>query len=91
MTYEEAVLILTRDRALCMFNPWTGENVPVDEDCRMSAEALELAIAALEKQIPKKPYWEYGGCHCKSCGLDVLSDEYFCPLCGQAIDWSDDE
>ena len=87
MTYEEAVLILTRDRALCLFNPWTGEKVPIDEDCRMSAEALKLAIEALEKQIPKKPYWEYGGCHCKSCGLDVLSDEDFCPLCGQAIDW----
>ena len=54
-------------------------------------EKVNLALEALEKQVPKKPYWEYGGCHCKSCGLDVLSDEYFCPLCGQAIDWSDDE
>ena len=48
-----------------------------------------VVFHALDKQIPKKPYWEYGGWHCKSCGLDVLSDEYFCPLCGQAIDWEE--
>ena len=48
---------------------------------------IKIAIEALEKQTPKKPYWEYGVWHCKSCGLNVLSDEYFCPACGQAIDW----
>ena len=51
----------------------------------------KLAVEALEQQVSKKPYWEYGGWHCKSCGLNVLSDEYFCPVCGQAIDWRDDE
>ena len=60
--------------------------IPID-GFKIIADAYDMAIDALEKQIPKKPYWEYGGCHCKSCGLDVLSDEYFCPLCGQAIDW----
>lgn len=87
MTYEEAISILTKDRALCLFNPLTGENVPLNEDCRMSAEAMKLAIEALEKQMPKKPYWEYGVWHCKSCGLDVSIDDSFCPVCGQAIDW----
>ena len=79
MTYEEAIKILTELKP-----------IPVD-GFKIIAEAYDLAIKALEKQTPKKPYWEYGGCHCKSCGLDVLSDEYFCPLCGQAIDWEDDE
>ena len=60
MTYEEAISILTKDRALCLFNPWTGENVPLNEDCRMSAEALKLAIEALEKQID----WEW------ACGVE---------------------
>ena len=91
MTYEEAISILTKDRALCLFNPLTGDVGPLNEDCRMSAEAMKLAIEALEKQIPKKPYWEYGVWHCKSCGLDVFRDDSFCPICGQAIDWSDDE
>ena len=75
MTNEEAIKILTELKP-----------IPVD-GFKIIAEAYDLAIDALEKQMPKKPYWEYGGCHCKSCGLDVLSDEYFCPLCGQAIDW----
>ena len=74
MTHEEAT---ERIRCILKNNSFT----------RADKNALKLAIEALEKQIPKKPYWEYGGCHCKSCGLDVLSDEYFCPLCGQAIDW----
>jgi len=52
---------------------------------------IKIAIEALEKQTPKKPYWEYGVWHCKSCGLNVFSDEYFCPICGQEIDWEDDE
>ena len=52
--------------------------------------ALELAIDALKKRTPKLPYWEiYYGWHCKSCGLSVFSDEYFCPVCGQAIEWED--
>ena len=52
----------------------------------------KLAVEALEKQVSKKPYWEiYDGWHCKSCGLSVFSDESFCTLCGQAIDWRDDE
>ena len=25
-----------------------------------------VVFHALDKQIPKKPYWEYGGWHCKS-------------------------
>ena len=100
MTYEEAVPILTRDHALCMFNPWTGENFPIDEDCRMSAEALELAIAALGKQIPKKPLHMHKNYYCPICKEDgwMLWDDAipndmdkYCGKCGQAIDWSGDE
>lgn len=48
----------------------------------------KLAIEALKKQVAKKPYWEtYEGWHCKSCGAGVFSYEYFCPMCGGAIDW----
>ena len=51
--------------------------------------ALELAISALEKQIPKKPVRdrEYTLCpNCKKVEIDWL-DKY-CHGCGQAIDWS---
>ena len=96
MTHEEAISILTKDRALCLFNPLTGDVGPLNEDCRMSAEAMKLAIEALEKQIPKKPTrtrGKYGHTECACCGWVVESfcgdlEQYpFCPNCGQAIDW----
>ena len=101
MTYEEAISILTKDRALCLFNPLTGDGGPLNEDCRMSAEAMNLAIEALEKQIPKKPiirktedyfgYVKY--ILCPSCEKVEFgfNQPCFCERCGQAIDWGEEE
>ena len=50
MTREEAIAQLKMDRDLCNFNPMTGEEAPMNEDCRKSAEALDMAIKALEQQ-----------------------------------------
>ena len=50
MTREEAIAQLKRDRDLCNFNPMTGEEEPMNEDCRKSVEALDMAIKALEQQ-----------------------------------------
>lgn len=57
-------------------------------------EVMDLAIEALEKQIPKKPYvGNYGGkCWCPSCNDEDEMDIYgtsYCPNCGQALDWSE--
>ena len=53
--------------------------------------AFETAIEALEKQIPKKPK-DDGWLYCPICGRDVLMDRFdYCPDCGQALDWSDEE
>lgn len=70
------------------------------------AEALDVAIQALEKQMPKKPIMkqyfedledEY--LYCPTCG-EILTDRipadnktfYFhCMNCGQKFDWSDEE
>lgn len=85
MTHEEAIEYIA-ERYVTMSMCLT-----LDE-CRKHNKAISMAIEALEKQIPKKPYWEtYGGWHCKSCGVGVFSNESFCPFCGQAIDWRDDE
>ena len=67
-------------------------------------EILELnkvVCEALEKQMPKIPDYEgdgyadgflvYDTWICPNCGkyYDVDFDDYeYCPLCGQAIDWS---
>ena len=80
MTYEEAI-----------------ENLKylISDDCTDTqhdfVKEIKIAIEAIEKQTPKKPYWEYGVWHCKSCGFDVFRDDFFCPICGQEIDWGDDE
>lgn len=50
MTNEQAIEILKKDKALCEFNPTTGEDEPISEDSRKSAEALDMAIKALEQQ-----------------------------------------
>ena len=88
MTYEEAIKILTELKP-----------IPVD-GFKIIAEAYDLAIEALEKQIPKKPTrarGKYGHTECACCGWVVESfcgdlEQYpFCPNCGQAIDWEVDE
>ncbi len=69
-------------------------------------EALEFAVKAVEKQIPKKVKREFlavGGAItcieaeiCPNCGKDIYDDEVevsyyeYCPDCGQALDWSDE-
>lgn len=71
------------------------------------AEALDVAIQALEKQIPKKPTYEgdgyapdgtlvYDTWICPRCGkrYEVDYDDYtYCPNCGQKIDldWGDND
>jgi hypothetical protein len=63
-------------------------------------EALNMAVEALEKQIPKQPLkWEFRtgqgyynwGYMCPWChNRDVDYLEHHCE-CGQALDWSDME
>lgn len=67
--------------------------------------ACDMAIQALEKQIPKKPTYEGDGyapdgtfiydtwiCPCCDERYEVDYDDYaYCPNCGQKIDWSDEE
>ena len=52
--------------------------------------AFNMAIKALEKQIPKKVVagaW----CKCPSCGELFASDWKFCFECGQKLDWTVEE
>ena len=67
MTREEAIAQLKMDRDLCNFNPMTGEEEPMNEDCRKSADALDIAIKALEQEpvldkIKDEIETEYGQC-----------------------------
>ena len=66
--------------------------------------AFEMAIDAIEKQIPKKPIktkiatlnkspeaisWESIHC-CPRCESNLAPQYKYCPQCGLEIDWSDD-
>jgi hypothetical protein len=66
-------------------------------------DACRLAVAALEKQTPKKPTFEGDGyddngniiydtwiCPCCEDRYEVDYERHnHCPTCGQTIDWSD--
>lgn len=67
-------------------------------------EAIDVAIAALEKQIPKKMDYEGDGCDnagniifdtaiCPGCGkmfeIDYDDNVNYCPDCGQRLKWEE--
>lgn len=87
MTPEEAITILKIAKAEVEWN------YPLDY-----AIAIDTAIEALEKQIPKKPISlgedidrDVGQCpNCKEI-IDTYEDYKYCSDCGQAIDWRDEE
>lgn len=63
-------------------------------ECSIFAEALGLAIQALEEQIPNKPDFtedkEFALCPCCN-GKGLLDKQKYCDNCGQKLDWSDEE
>ena len=81
MTYEEAIKILTELKP-----------IPID-GFKIIAEAYDLAIDALVKQIPKKPRETRCALMCARCGHKITEkgckklDRHYCKKCGQAIDW----
>lgn len=87
MTYEEAIKNINALNAVC------GQKGLYDAEFE---SALELAILALEKQIPKKPLHMHKNYYCPICKEDgwMLWDDAvpndmdkYCGKCGQAIDW----
>ena len=85
MTHEEAIKQLN-SIAIYHFDKYT-------------ANAIDMAIDALEKQIPKKPiirktkdYFGYVGyILCPNCEKVEFgfNQPCFCDYCGQAIDWEE--
>lgn len=90
MTYEKALAYFTRRKT--QFG--LSDNIQRAED---------LAIEALEKQIPKKPInveKHYYECPCCKRDLGISVDDIFvydepkpqyCNDCGQALNWGDTE
>lgn len=97
MTFEEALETKLRMCDICR-----NEAKPTKASCDNCSD--KVAIVAISKQIPMKPILEadgyadgelvYDTWYCPNCdkSYEVDYDSYdFCPNCGQAIDWSDEE
>ena len=92
MTNEEAIQTLKEDRAL-----YEGDIVEAGDgtpDGQLML-ALDMAIEALEKQVPKKVaadiYDDGGVSHICLCGAEVEENQAYCDVCGQALDWSGED
>ena len=58
------------------------------------SKSIEIAIQALEKQIPKKPAFDNyhrAGYRCTNCNNTNPWGYKHCKHCGQKLDWSDEE
>ena len=72
-----------------------------DKAAKRVVEARNVAIKALEKQIPKKVVkdgkWSYKCPCCGECAETDCGDAFYdyrldyCNGCGQKLDWSDEE
>ena len=65
---------------------------------KYTTDAIDMAIEALEKQIPKKPIHMHKNYYCPICkenGWMLWDDaipndmDKYCGKCGQAIDWEE--
>ena len=62
---------------------------------KCTANAIDMAIEALEKQIPKKPRETRCALMCASCGHKITEKgckklhRNYCKKCGQRILWED--
>ena len=84
MTESEAIKILQRDLQIQLENKALPDGI----------EAIQIAIQALEKQIPKKPkinriYSETIYCKCPSCNITTVLYRNcimnYCKECGQKL------
>lgn len=67
-------------------------SVKLNSDVR---QALTVAVSAIEKQIPKKPYIDnengvYEKEYCPTCHRSLFPNDHHC-RCGQRINWSDEQ
>ena len=92
MTNEEAIKELKEDRDT--YQHLINQGYADNEEVKSGLLALNMAIEALEKQVPKKVaaniYDDGEVSHICLCGAEVEENQAYCDVCGQMIDWSDE-
>lgn len=97
MTYEEAM-----DRCSIIRDTLTSGHSIAIEPTLENIEWVTMCAEAAEKQIPKKPKITIHNAFCPSCdysfgtetAMDAIKRPYWhrnCPVCGQTINWSEEE
>lgn len=85
---------MTSEEAIKMLKQWNEDLLPY-EDEKAGIECHNIAISALEKQIPKKvnvtKYDVGGNDYFCSCGNKLRDSSEYCDMCGCKLDWSDSE
>ena len=97
---REAIVLIKIERTIHEYGTCINPSIPKEQISKIG-ECYDLAIEALEKQLPKKPemrtaYNDFDGrliCYkgfCPSCGGVVESyRNESCHHCTQMLDWSE--
>ena len=89
MNNTKALKILNKNLQVAVHD-CDGLNPECEQEQQEQVKALQIAVKAVEKQIPKKPRKTRSEIVCPTCNTLVGSSPY-CRYCGQALDWSDTE
>ena len=87
MTYEEARILLEATATNLLGDSCSVDDEKVQKLMLRKYDAIDKAIEALEKQIPKKPNGKEGY-NCGKCGAGLFNNDRYCWKCGQAIERS---
>nr|DAG80013.1 MAG TPA: NADH-PPase NADH pyrophosphatase zinc ribbon domain [Caudoviricetes sp.] len=95
---REAIAWMENERRIHKYGTHISPSIPKEQISKIG-ECYDLAIEALEKQLPKKliehhyeepgetPYIKYG-CG-NGCKMQPSRSSKYCNQCGQRIDWSE--
>ena len=90
MKHEEAIIAIELIREMKV-------NVPITQvDITNTEWAKEMAIEALEKQIPKKPerlnaFRSIGKCEGCERVISTRTASAYCQYCGNKVNWGNDD
>ena len=91
---------VNRKEILVKMKESIAEATVVDPKSIAVLDALDTAIEAIDRQIPKKPLHMHKNLYCPVCREDgwLLWDDAepnesdtYCGICGQKIDWSEQQ
>lgn len=92
MTNQEAIEQLKFDQEMILFEPNNGNTLSLEEvklhneDNYKTYLADDMAIKALEKQVPKNVgRWSDGHSCCPACKRGVVTEDRYCCYCGQRL------